>query len=70
MIFAKNARTHLIFVDEFGREYVATIAGDSWNGSRNRPARTLMRSQRAEGFLTDRGIETRASRQGRSRKTA
>jgi hypothetical protein len=29
MIFAKNARAHLISVDESGREYVATIAGGS-----------------------------------------
>jgi hypothetical protein len=59
-----------ISVDEFGREHVATIAGGSWKGSRKRSARTLMRSQRAECFLADRGVETRASRQQRARKTA
>jgi hypothetical protein len=40
MICVKNARMRLISVDEFGREYVATIAGGSWKGSRN-PLRAL-----------------------------
>jgi hypothetical protein len=68
MLFVKNARGHLISVDEFGREYVATIAGGSWKGSHSRSVRTLMRSQRAECFQAHRGIETRASRQRRARK--
>jgi hypothetical protein len=66
MIFVKNARGHLISVDEFGREHGAPIAGGSWKGSHDRSVRTLMRSQRAECFRAPRGIETRASRQRRA----